>query len=512
MEKAIFQPKETRSDRRLWLVIPALLVCLLAVNIYFLWHTHSEQVEGDVLIHLVLARNIADGRFFEYGAGQSSVAGTSPLWEGLLACAGQVSGTLPRDEAFFSLARWIAVFFLVLAVAAFFHATRRRSGNIPNAWIVAALILSNPVTVYWCLANPMETALALFLAALSLLFFGACEQTEPWSWKQPVGWALLVGLTYLTRPELVVLPGLLCLSLLVFVPGGMRRLAGCLAWGLVLFGVAAVIFHQVGGSLFPGAAESRRIYLKAFNAMVVPGLHWRINIDALMFVILYLPMIGLLVKRGNTRERAGIPHIVVLLGLGMLTLFFTFIFCTTWRGRYLLPVHAALLALAVPEWRRLFASRWSTVPAYLLAGYAVLLNGVLLYPLAAHAAAPHGRSAQMASGEYYQPAPDEKRVLVQEVQGAYYHPDLHFISTDGLVDGAIIDAWRAGDTFYDFIMEVRPDLIGRGVVVLSDPDRLAGLVEEALSTRGKASCKDFEMEYAGHLKGSGEILRIHYKR
>ena len=46
---------------------PALIaaIILIAANIYYLWEWHADQLSGDVMIHLVFARNFADPRNFD---------------------------------------------------------------------------------------------------------------------------------------------------------------------------------------------------------------------------------------------------------------------------------------------------------------------------------------------------------------------------------------------------------------------------------------------------------------
>lgn len=63
---------------------------------------------------------------------------------------------------------------------------------------------------------------------------------------------------------------------------------------------------------------------------------------------------------------------------------------------------------------------------------------------------------------FFQHGPAIRKALVQEERGAYYHPELHYFSTDGLVEGNLIAAWRNGETFTQYLWSIRPDSLGLG--------------------------------------------------
>ena len=91
--------------------LPATLIgaLLIAANLYYLWEWRADQLSGDVMIHLVFARNFAEGRWFEYSLGQPSRANTTILWEWILAVLGVLTGQIRSNEGFMTVARVFAM-------------------------------------------------------------------------------------------------------------------------------------------------------------------------------------------------------------------------------------------------------------------------------------------------------------------------------------------------------------------------------------------------------------------
>lgn len=482
-------------------------VFLSAVNFYSLWVPASEHVEGDVLIHLVLARNIADGRPFEYSPGQHSNAGTAPLWEGVLAGVGKATGTLNSNEGFFAVSRVLSGLCLLISAGLFYRMVSGHSQRSIDALIAVLLITVNPITIYWCLVCPMETALAMVLTASVLLSTHHSQRDEEWKNKHALQLVFFTVLIYLVRPEMALLPVILGLVQILSKPNKIRNIIRFALFGAMAFALVALFLHLMGGSLLPGAASSRQICHKLLNTVMLPVVGWRINSDALLMAVLFFPLSGLLLWKSRTQEKIDWISISVLLSLLVLTLFFTGVFCTTWRGRYLLPIYSAVIALAIPKWN-IGSSTKRTIVAI---GYIILLNMALLYPLAKHQPGPIVRNAYSKDVNYYTPLPNEKRALVQEVQGAYYYPEIEFISTDGLVEGSLIKAWKDGLTYYEYIMQCRPDLISEvPVILLADPDGMLEKISTTTKNKRAFKYKDLNVNYAGVMKGSGPVLHVEY--
>ncbi|MDA3798773.1 MAG: hypothetical protein PF692_06810 [Kiritimatiellae bacterium] len=493
------------------LFILSLFLSLFALNLFFLWVPLSVQVEGDVLIHLVLARNIATGHFFEYGIGQATNAGTSPLWEMILALTGMLSGTLSAEESFFRATRIISGFFLIISSLLFFKVSRLKGFGIGASIFLAAFIFCNPISLYWGLINPMETPLVLFFIAVVLLVLNRFSEGKSWRNGYSVMLAVLTLFIYLLRPEMVVLPVLGGCWLILGRKYPVRNLVFFFLCGLLVFSVAFFVFSELGGSLIPGASSSRRLHLKIFDTVTIPWVGWRVNLDAFFLGALFAPFIVALSIACYRERRLSGLKIPVLLSYFILTLFFSFIFCSTWKGRYLLPILSAVLVSAGPvEEIMLFLKK--PVGKVLLIGYVLLLNGILLYPLVKHLPGYKIRASaeSNASRVYYNPLDDEHSVMVLEVQGAYFYPELEFISLDGLIEGSLISALNRGLTFREYMLEMKPALVGKGPMILKDPEGLRDALDVALNSKSVGTCCGISFRYAGNLKGSGPVLRMDY--
>ncbi|CAN2050574.1 membrane hypothetical protein [Candidatus Magnetomoraceae bacterium gMMP-13] len=174
------------------------------LDIYLLWTPHSTQVEGDVLIHLVFSRNMAEGKIFEYGHNQLSRAGTSILWESLVAGAGYLTGLTHSEEGFLALTRIISVLLLAGFAGLCYKVLKTLNAPATLRFLVPLVCIIHPFTFYWCIANPMETSLALVLIMLLALCVLKEDHFHSVVVKAAV-FSLLSFALFLTRPELVLL-------------------------------------------------------------------------------------------------------------------------------------------------------------------------------------------------------------------------------------------------------------------------------------------------------------------
>ena len=139
--------------------------------------------------------------------------------------------------------------------------------------------------------------------------------------------------------------------------------------------------------------------------------------------------------------------------------------------------------------------------------YAIVLCFLLLRPLAAYADAPN----QRALITEFVPPPDDARVfLVQEVQSAYFFPHLQHISTEGLITPEAHDAHKRGLTLYEFIMELRPDLVSFGRYYLDDPDGLQEKINTAALAGEDLQYRGLNLTYRGQMPGAGHYFSAAY--
>ncbi len=139
--------------------------------------------------------------------------------------------------------------------------------------------------------------------------------------------------------------------------------------------------------------------------------------------------------------------------------------------------------------------------------YGLALCFLSLRPLASFADAPNQRNI---TPNFIAPPPDAKTFLVQEVQSAYYHPELLHISTEGLISPEAYNAYKQGTTLYEFIMELRPDLVGFGNYPINDPDGLQQLINDTAVAEKDLTFKDLKLIYLGQLPGAGPVFTTQY--
>ncbi len=145
---------------------------------------------------------------------------------------------------------------------------------------------------------------------------------------------------------------------------------------------------------------------------------------------------------------------------------------------------------------------------FLLAlAYGLALCFLSLRPMASFADAPNQRKLEP---HYVAPPEGAKTFLVQEVQSAYYHPELLHISTEGLITPEAYNAYKQGKTLYEFIVETRPDLIGFGNYPIKDPDGLQELIKKAAVAEKDLQFKNLKLKYLGQLAGAGPVFTAEY--
>ncbi|MEX1118729.1 MAG: hypothetical protein WEB60_08030 [Terrimicrobiaceae bacterium] len=196
-----------------------------------------------MLIHLIFARNFAEGHWFEFSDGQISRANTTFLWEWILAVLGSLTGQVRSNEGFLTLARLLAITCTAFAGWKMFQWGKSLGLPTGTSALVCVFVLLNPVTFYWTAVNPMETSLALVLAVLTAMRIGnlappasgwvaprdrrrpagfqnsdhpsSLVQTIFTPWKTGlIGGLLIFGLSQ-TRPEMLAAAPIAALALLL---------------------------------------------------------------------------------------------------------------------------------------------------------------------------------------------------------------------------------------------------------------------------------------------------------
>lgn len=478
---------------------------LLGTNAYFLWKPRADQASGDTLIHLVFARNLLDGRPFEFNAGHPSRALTSPLWNWTLAAAGAVTGTGQSREGFLLTFRILTVATLLLALWSAWRLCGHLAGG--PLWSATAILIlaTNPSVFYWTVCNPMETAAACLVVLLLL----------HWVWRASTNASLplwfyggfLAAAGFLVRPELIVFGGLAGTA--AFVCSSQKRwsAAAMFVSGLGL-GVGLWILCMIwsGLSVLPNAGSARRLMLLLHDTSPMPLLGWPWSPDSLLILCLFSPfLIGVISGLGSRDPGARAVCLAVLMIAGFSALFFSFYFPTTWQGRYLLPTVFAIVPVGSARLGVLLPAVWRPAIFAAIAFYSILLALILLRPLAAYADAPRQRS--LPEPEFVEVPRDAHTLLCQEIQSAWFHPRLFHVCTEGLIGLEALEARGRDLSVIEFIREQHPDLIGTGRYPLRDPEGVSQAIDTAAVNKKNVALPGVELTYLGELPGCGSVFR-----
>ncbi len=486
----------------------ALGLLLLWVNAYLLWEWHAHQISGDVLIHLIFARNFAEGRWFEFAIGQTSRANTTILWEWILAALGLLTGQVQSKEGLLTVARIFATLCTIWAGRNMFRWGRQLGLPESVSAVVCVFVLMNPVTFYWTVLNPMETGVTLLLAVtVARWVWSTARMDATQDWKRGLVGGLWIFLLSLIRPELLAVAGVAALSFL-FGQGLARWRVALMVFSIpvVLTLLQAVALHASGVPIVPTPTTARRLMALKYDTIAMPMLNIRINPDAWKFLIAWLPLLLTSLYVAFVGKREDRPTHFLALGVcAFSALFFSLYYYTTWQGRYMLPSLAVLAMPAVAALNRaaILPKPWLLGPAY-----GLLLCAVVLRPLAVYADGPAERKVVRT---FVEPPADARVALVQEVQSSYFYPNLLIISTEGLITPEVHEAYLKGLTVYEFIMELKPDIVAYGRYYLNDPDGLQETINQAAFLGHDVHYKDLHLKFLGDLKGSGPCFTTHFK-
>lgn len=177
----------------------------------------------DAWIHQVYARNLGTRSEFSFFPGQPSAGSTSPLWAILLA----VGYVLRFDYRAWAIALGV-IFLAASAWAAHRVAGHFTENSFVSQWFVPLFILFEWHMV-WAAVSGMEIIFFVFLALLLIDVF--------WSNAPALLVGIIAGLLTLTRPEGIVLAGLVGVGMLINVvkPLGSRQ-------NLTRFGLYSLAF------------------------------------------------------------------------------------------------------------------------------------------------------------------------------------------------------------------------------------------------------------------------------
>jgi hypothetical protein len=321
-------------------------VALFVVNAV----TRLGRWSGDALIHLSLAERLAEGRPFEFNAGEV-ISGSTSLGFTLLEAA-ILRGFGVRAVVYGM--PMCALGALLSAAALVYGIARRRGAALPEATLSARAFMAVPGVVYNGVL-PME---ASGFAAVALGFVVSLEGDT--SRPPPIARsAALLGAAILLRPEGVLL------AALPWVGAPSRRGALAIVLGAALFVLPVALAHHAATGLWAPASAVARVMAARREGQVLHlgGPIWLYG-DVLVRLAAYLPLTAL----GLAGARGGDPLGRRLQGLifGGLALY-TLVTGASHVARLTIWIFAALAALAPAAASRLSAGS-SRARAGLLVG------------------------------------------------------------------------------------------------------------------------------------------------
>ena len=275
---------------RLFYVVTITLLALLSVTGYLAW-SHAQGLSGfpldDAWIHQTYARNLAETGQLAYLPGQPSAGSTSPAWSFFLS-VGYMLGVDYRVWAYLLGG-------LALAATAWlvYRLLRRLAPTRPVAAVLAGLFCATEWHLAWAAASGMETILFTALSLALLDYFQAAIasrrsplgpatlQTEQTILKA-VGIGLLGGILTLTRPEGLVLTGLVIAALLLFPrpPSQSEMKHVLLATGASLLSFFLILATYVAfyldssGTVFPNTFYAKQAEYQLHQLLIVR--FWRV--------------------------------------------------------------------------------------------------------------------------------------------------------------------------------------------------------------------------------------------
>ena len=439
----------------------------MAVTVFAAVRLRNTYV-GDAAVYLPYARNAADGHPFQFNVGEFSSGSTSPLWSLILGVPFLAGFELMGAKAVSAL--FAAVGFLATLLAA-----KRFSGSWAAAGVAAPFALG---TMTFHAASMYESGLVVTLSALALVFgdrllrawregeAGAAGGRPGWRAFAPLAavWAALP----LARPDAVIVVGAHALALLLFAPGGPRRVLRALVPALAAAALPAIAYFGYSVAelgVFSTSSDARTFALREGARDFLGPLYLE---DAAVRELLRSPWIlglipaaagiALLWRRRETRW-AAVHCLLVVVGYALLLTFVAPGFADT--PRYLLPlvpVVATGAAVAVASVRG-EALAWA---ALALAALAIGLSAAdslrddvrLARSIGIDRDEVFERDVVARIDELARPG---DAVLAYEVQLRYYlREDVRVLSQDGITDERVAE-YREDRRMGDYLRRYRPE-------------------------------------------------------
>ena len=182
--------------------VPGLLLALVLAGLHVLAAQRAAGAAGfpldDAWIHARLALNVTEGAGLAFNPGEPAAVSSAPLWTLLISLPAALG--VPFPWASFLAGAILAGMLSFLA----YLLVRRATGD-ESAARLSALLIAGTHPMPWSSVSGMETVLAAILVAATILAALSARPGTAFAAAAAAG---------LTRPELVLLPGLLLADLL----------------------------------------------------------------------------------------------------------------------------------------------------------------------------------------------------------------------------------------------------------------------------------------------------------
>ncbi len=329
--------------------------------------SHASSVNGsngfpldDPWIHLQFARNFHDFGTFSYFRREMVTAGsTSPLYTFLLA----IGFVYKLDEMMMSYI--LGILFLALSGWYIFRIASWQMGSAMMGLGAALLLVLEP-RIQWAALSGMETTLFIFLLLGTLYHYQA---------KHPILFGAFAGLLIWSRPEAVILYGVLAADLLYHqyvVPRVRKRgkssepVESPLAWlkrsvliGGAIAGLYLLFNLSLSGSIFPNTFAAKLAYYGRGAATGFPSSVYHFLSDGHMVVAAILALIGLSAITASIIRRRTQPHLAVLLfPVGLFLAYWMKLPYLYQEGRYMMPLLPFIILLALYGVKMIVSAEW----------------------------------------------------------------------------------------------------------------------------------------------------------
>jgi arabinofuranosyltransferase len=460
----------------LWLALAGLVG-----GAYLVFSAATNGVEGfpldDAWIHQTYARSLGTTGAWAFMPGQTSAGSTAPLWSLLVALGYRLglphlAWTYSLGVGALGLTGWLAA---ALAETAF--PERPWAG-----WLTGLLCVAEWHMV-WAAVSGMETALYVCLALLVLRLAGTTLQPDPKSGAAGstvlhgttshahlsfdichlrfVILGIVAGLLVLTRPDGLVLVGLVALSIawrLRHNRSGLALRWAALGLGLSLPLTPYLVWHySISGLPFPNTFYAKQQEYREALELFPLWQRWAMVVSVTMVGSQALLVPGCFytvlraLKGGRIRPSGASDNarwlVLLLVGwsLAHLTLYALRLPVTYHHGRYEMPVIPALVVIGVGGTASLLGAVHHRALARILRRATLVSGGLLCAAFLVMGARSYAADVAFIQGEMVatarwlsQNTPSDSLVAVHDIGAVGYFADRRLLDLAGLVTPQVI--------------------------------------------------------------------------